>query len=38
MTLYETAPLIHSANERIDVRDLAFAAQFFYDVPRRLLG
>jgi len=38
MTLYETAPLIHSANERIDVRDLAFAAQFFYDVTRRLLG
>src|SRR4051794_38748686 len=38
MTLYETAPLIHSADERIDVRDLGFAAQFFYDVTRALLS
>jgi acetylornithine deacetylase/succinyl-diaminopimelate desuccinylase-like protein len=38
MTLYETAPLIHSANERIDVRDLDFAAQFFTDVTKELLG
>ena len=38
MTLYETAPLIHSADERIDVRDLGFAARFFYDVTRALLG
>ncbi|HEY3190830.1 MAG TPA: M20/M25/M40 family metallo-hydrolase, partial [Solirubrobacteraceae bacterium] len=38
MTLYETAPLIHSADERIDVRDLGFAARFFYDVTRRLLA
>ena len=38
MTLYETAPLIHSADERIDVGDLGFAAQFFYDVTRRLLA
>ena len=38
MTLYETAPLIHSADERIDVRDLEFAARFFYDVTRSLLG
>jgi acetylornithine deacetylase/succinyl-diaminopimelate desuccinylase-like protein len=38
MTLYETAPLIHSANERIDVRDLGYAAQFFYDVSRTLLS
>ena len=38
MTLYETAPLIHSADERIDVRDLTFAAQFFYDVSKRLLA
>jgi acetylornithine deacetylase/succinyl-diaminopimelate desuccinylase-like protein len=36
--LYETAPLIHSANERIDVRDLGFATQFFSDVAVRLLG
>ncbi|HEY3020661.1 MAG TPA: M20/M25/M40 family metallo-hydrolase [Solirubrobacteraceae bacterium] len=38
MTLYETAPLIHSADERIDVRDLGFAAHFFYDVTRALLA
>ena len=38
MTLYETAPLIHSADERVDVRDLDFAARFFMDVTRELLG
>jgi acetylornithine deacetylase/succinyl-diaminopimelate desuccinylase-like protein len=38
MTLYETSPLIHAADERIDVRDLGFAAGFFYDVCRELLG
>jgi acetylornithine deacetylase/succinyl-diaminopimelate desuccinylase-like protein len=38
MTLYETAPLIHSADERIDVRDLAYAARFYYDVAKRLLA
>jgi acetylornithine deacetylase/succinyl-diaminopimelate desuccinylase-like protein len=37
-TLYETAPLIHSANERIDVRDLGFATKFFTDVTKELLG
>jgi acetylornithine deacetylase/succinyl-diaminopimelate desuccinylase-like protein len=37
-TLYETWPLLHSNDERIDVRDLAFAAAFFADLPRRLLG
>jgi acetylornithine deacetylase/succinyl-diaminopimelate desuccinylase-like protein len=36
-TLYESWPLIHSADERIDVRDLGFAATFFHDLPRRLL-
>jgi acetylornithine deacetylase/succinyl-diaminopimelate desuccinylase-like protein len=36
--LYETAPLIHSADERIDVRDLQFATRFFTDVSRTLLG
>jgi acetylornithine deacetylase/succinyl-diaminopimelate desuccinylase-like protein len=35
--LYEAWPLIHSADERIDVRDLGFAATFFHDLPRRLL-
>ncbi|MEA2241469.1 MAG: hypothetical protein QOD24_1025 [Solirubrobacteraceae bacterium] len=38
MNLYETAPLIHSADERIDVRDLGFAATFFRDVCKDLLG
>jgi acetylornithine deacetylase/succinyl-diaminopimelate desuccinylase-like protein len=38
MTLYETAPLIHSADERIDVRDLGFAAGFFRDVTKAMLG
>jgi len=37
-TLYETWPLLHSNDERIDVRDLAFAAAFFADLPRRMLG
>jgi acetylornithine deacetylase/succinyl-diaminopimelate desuccinylase-like protein len=36
-SLYETWPLIHSDDERIDLRDLAFAAGFFVDLPRRLL-
>ena len=38
MTLYDTWPLIHGADERIDVRDLGFAAAFFHELPRRLLG
>jgi acetylornithine deacetylase/succinyl-diaminopimelate desuccinylase-like protein len=37
MSLYETWPLIHSADERIDLRDLGFAAAFFHDLPERLL-
>jgi acetylornithine deacetylase/succinyl-diaminopimelate desuccinylase-like protein len=37
-TLYEAWPLIHSADERIDVRDLAFAAGFFHDLPAKILG
>jgi acetylornithine deacetylase/succinyl-diaminopimelate desuccinylase-like protein len=37
MTLLETAPLIHSANERIDVRDLGFAATCYTDLARELL-
>jgi acetylornithine deacetylase/succinyl-diaminopimelate desuccinylase-like protein len=36
-THYDTWPLIHSADERVDVRDLGFAAEFFTDLPRRLL-
>ena len=38
MSLYETAPLIHAADERIDVRDLGFAASFFRDICKELLG
>jgi acetylornithine deacetylase/succinyl-diaminopimelate desuccinylase-like protein len=37
-TLLESAPLIHSADERIDVRDLGFAARFYSDLARELLG
>jgi acetylornithine deacetylase/succinyl-diaminopimelate desuccinylase-like protein len=37
-SLYDTWPLLHSNDERIDVRDLGFAATFFADLPRRLLG
>ena len=37
-TLLEAAPLIHNANERIDVRDLGFAAGFYADLARELLG
>lgn len=37
-TLYETWPLMHSHDERIDVRDLGFAAAFFHDLPGRLLA
>jgi acetylornithine deacetylase/succinyl-diaminopimelate desuccinylase-like protein len=36
-SLYEAWPLVHSNDERIDVRDLAFAATFFSELPRRLL-
>jgi acetylornithine deacetylase/succinyl-diaminopimelate desuccinylase-like protein len=38
MTLLESAPLVHSANERIDVRDLGFAAACYSDLARELLG
>jgi acetylornithine deacetylase/succinyl-diaminopimelate desuccinylase-like protein len=37
-SLRETAPLIHGADERIDVRDLAFASELFRDLAVRLLG
>ena len=36
--LLETTPLVHSANERIDVRDLGFASGFYADIARELLG
>ncbi len=37
-TLVDTWPLIHGADERIDVRDLAFAAGFYAHLPGVLLG
>ena len=37
-SLFETMPLIHGADERIDVRDLGFAAQFYRDLALRILG
>jgi acetylornithine deacetylase/succinyl-diaminopimelate desuccinylase-like protein len=37
-TLYETWPLVHGADERIDLRDLGFAAACFHDLPGRLLS
>ncbi len=37
-SLRESAPLIHGADERIDVRDLAFASELFRDLAVRLLG
>jgi acetylornithine deacetylase/succinyl-diaminopimelate desuccinylase-like protein len=37
-SLREAAPLVHSADERIDVRDLGFAASFYSDLARELLG
>jgi acetylornithine deacetylase/succinyl-diaminopimelate desuccinylase-like protein len=38
MTMLESAPLVHGADERIDVRDLGFAAGFYSDIARELLG
>jgi acetylornithine deacetylase/succinyl-diaminopimelate desuccinylase-like protein len=37
-SLLESAPLVHNADERIDVRDLGFAAAFYMDLARELLG
>jgi acetylornithine deacetylase/succinyl-diaminopimelate desuccinylase-like protein len=37
-SLMETAPLVHSADERIDVRDLQFATEFFTDLAVSALG
>jgi acetylornithine deacetylase/succinyl-diaminopimelate desuccinylase-like protein len=37
-TLYEAAPLIHSANERIPVADLGTAAEFYVHAAREICG
>src|SRR5436305_2755765 len=38
MTLLDTSPLVHNADERIDVRDLGFATACYRDLARDLLG
>ncbi len=38
MTLFETWPLMHSNDERIDVGDLGFATEFFAQLPAKLLS
>jgi acetylornithine deacetylase/succinyl-diaminopimelate desuccinylase-like protein len=37
-SLFDTWPLIHGADERIDVRDLGFAASCFAQLPAKLLA
>lgn len=37
MTLHDASPLVHGADERIDVRDLGFAARFYADLAERVL-
>jgi acetylornithine deacetylase/succinyl-diaminopimelate desuccinylase-like protein len=37
-SLLDGEPLVHNANERIDVRDLGFATGFYADLARELLG
>jgi acetylornithine deacetylase/succinyl-diaminopimelate desuccinylase-like protein len=37
-TMLHAAPLVHGADERIDVRDLAFATELYLDLARRILG
>src|SRR3954447_9836581 len=37
-SLYESWPLMHGKDERIDVRDLAFATSCYRDVCKELLG
>jgi acetylornithine deacetylase/succinyl-diaminopimelate desuccinylase-like protein len=38
MTLQETWPMLHAANERIDARDVGFATACYRDVTKELLG
>jgi acetylornithine deacetylase/succinyl-diaminopimelate desuccinylase-like protein len=38
MTIFDTTPLIHAADERIDVDDLELASEFFHSLPFRLLA
>ena len=36
--MLETGPLVHGADERIDLRDLALATDLFRDLALRILG
>jgi acetylornithine deacetylase/succinyl-diaminopimelate desuccinylase-like protein len=36
--LVQSSPLVHGADERIDVRDLALATELYRDLARRILG
>jgi acetylornithine deacetylase/succinyl-diaminopimelate desuccinylase-like protein len=38
MTLFESSPLVHSADERIKVSDVELAARFFSDITRTVLS
>jgi acetylornithine deacetylase/succinyl-diaminopimelate desuccinylase-like protein len=38
MSMLDVGPLVHSADERIDVRDLGFAGEFYRDLAQELLG
>jgi acetylornithine deacetylase/succinyl-diaminopimelate desuccinylase-like protein len=37
-SMLQTAPLVHGADERIDVRDLQFATEFYTDLAMHALG
>jgi acetylornithine deacetylase/succinyl-diaminopimelate desuccinylase-like protein len=37
-TLLDAAPLVHNADERIDIRDLGFATRFYLDIVEDLLS
>ena len=38
MDMFETAPLVHGADERIAVADLGFAASFYAGLAQKVLG
>jgi acetylornithine deacetylase/succinyl-diaminopimelate desuccinylase-like protein len=38
MNLFEAAPLVHGANERVPVEDLGLAARFYSDLVQETLG
>jgi acetylornithine deacetylase/succinyl-diaminopimelate desuccinylase-like protein len=38
MDLFEAAPLVHGADERVPVADLGLASRFFADLAPALLG